>query len=148
MNDEITIRRLRNAFRNSGVVFDEFTDHSGTLFRLSGDFHCDGVSIRLVHDKLILWVQDGFLTMPQGEGLSKIYDEFAKRWTNEHQGFSTHFLNPFHEEGAAPACKATYKIPSTSMDLKTLLRVKMLGKDLETARDFFHEIRELSRRLR
>ena len=142
MSDEITIRRLRGAFRDVGIVFDEYAEHNGTLFRLKGDSNCDGVSIRVLDDRLVLWVQDGFLPAPLGEGLSELYDGFAKQWTNGHPGLSAHLLNPFREEGAAPACKATYPIPSTSVGLKKLLRDKILAIDLKAALGFCREIQE------
>jgi len=145
MGAEITIRRLRNVIKDIGIAFDEYADHNGTLFRLKGDFHCDGVSIRVVDDKLILWVQDGWLDTPPGAGLADVYDEFSREWTKEHPGFSGHLMNPFRESGGAPACKATYSIPSTSHELAELVKYQIIGKDVETALGFCRAIKEYAR---
>ena len=127
MIDEKTRRRLRNTLVKMGVEFTERDDGYYVYFDISTKGKCDGVSIRLGNESLTLWVQDGWLDTPPSAGLTDVYDEFSREWTKEHHGFSGHLMNPFRESGGAPACKATYSIPSTSHELAELVKYGSSG---------------------
>lgn len=138
-------RRMRKILTEANVEFRERDYDRYVYFDISTKGRCDGVSIHLGDESLTLWVQDGWLDTPPGAGLADVYDEFSREWTKEHPGFSGHLMNPFRESGGAPACKATYPIPSTSHELAELVKYQILGKDVETALGFCRAIKEYAR---
>jgi hypothetical protein len=130
-------KRFRRALEAAGIAFEERGGPCAD-FLVSTGGRCDGLSIRPVGDTLIVWVQDGWV---DARTVSRCgLDGFCSRWTASHPGFSAHLLNPFREDGCAPACKSTHPFPATTRETVELLRERILGDALDTALAFFREI--------
>lgn len=138
--------QLRSVLNAANIGFEECEDNhkagrSVAVFHIrENERRCDGITLRLTDDMLILWVVDGWVD--DQPGIGDAYHDFCSRWTKDTPGYSAHLLNPFKEDGAAPACKVTYPIPTTRHEMKRLLLEQILGTDLAKAISCCHEIKD------